>query len=159
MRFLDELESRTASGPDPGSKGQTFVIQFIMFFMIGMGLFILLGNFFKFEAENIKNQLVDYSTEMIGSYVSSMVVSAVGGCPNCGTVEYDFSLAKTYAGHFIEIELNERGVGIISVPEASVYNSSLNKLNESLDITDGFMSSIKTINLTYNKNQNKLEMS
>jgi hypothetical protein len=154
MNSLDKLKRGLTD-----SKGQSFVIQFIMFFMIGMGMFIMLGNFFKFESENIKNQLIDYSTEMIGSYVSSMVVSAVEGCQNCGVVEYDFRLAKTYTGHFIEIDLSDRGVSVISAPEASVYDSSLNNLNESIDITDSSVSSMKTINLTYNKNQNKLEIS
>lgn len=140
------------------SKGQSFVVQFIMFFMIGMGLFILLGNFYRYESENIKRQLIDYSTEMIGSYMSSMVVSAVEGCPNCGVVEYDIRLAKTYAGHFIEMDMSHIGLSVRSAPKASEYTSSLNNLFQGLNIIEGSASSVHNVNLTYDKDYNILYM-
>jgi hypothetical protein len=139
-------------------KGQTFVIQFIMFFMIGMGLFIMLGNFYRYESENIKGQLIDQSTEMIGSYMSSMVVSAVDGCPNCGAVEYNFRLSKTYAGHFIEMDMTSAGLSVRGVPESLEYTSSLNNLVQSLNIIDSSVNSVQEINLTYDKENNILLM-
>lgn len=142
----------------PSAKGQSYVIQFLMFFIIGMSLFILLGNFFRYQSENIRSQLLEYSTEMIGSHISSLVVSSIEGCPDCGVVEHSFRLARTYAGHFIEMDIDRSGLKVKTAPEAAEYDSSFNLLNNSVDIPQSSTSSVKTINLTYNKNQNKLEI-
>ena len=140
------------------SSGQSLIMQFILFFLIGLGLFIGLGNFFRMESENLRENLIGLSLEMIGSYVSSMTVSSVEGCTNCGTVENIFKLGKSYAGYFIEVGLNNTGLSIVTKPSKAEYYSSLNNLNESLNIVESSSISVKTINLTYNRNQNKLEI-
>jgi hypothetical protein len=151
MNILKKLKSRL-------SKGQAFVLQFLMFFLIGLMLFISLGNFYKYESQNIRNQLRELSVEMINSYMSSLVVSSVGGCSDCGVVEHKLKLRRTYAGNFIEMDLDYDGLLVKTAPTGAEFLSSMNNLNSSLDITQSSASSIKTINLTYDKNQNKLEI-
>lgn len=141
-------------------KGQSLIIQFVIFFLIGITLFIGLSSFFRLQSENLREDLVKLSLEMINSYISSMVVSSVDSCVNCGVIENKVHLGKTYAGYFIEINLNESGLAVATAPRQVAQLSSINNLNESFDpgkIT-GSASSVKTINLTYNRNQNKLEV-
>jgi hypothetical protein len=142
------------------SKGQSMIVQFTIFFLIGITLFLGLGNFFKIQSEGLRDQLIGLSTEMIHSHVSSAVVASVDSCVDCGVVENNFKLSRTYAGYFIEVELNDSGLLVDTAPSSKYqYLSSINNLNESLEIEESLAPSVKTINLTYNKNQNRLEVS
>lgn len=130
-------------------KGQSQVIQFVLFFMIGISLFIGLGNFFKTQSTVVQADLIELSLEMINSHIASVIVSSVEGCSDCGIVEHTISLSKTYASHFIEIALDSEGIKVSTGTDAPGHKSSLNNLNETIEIQPSKASSNSAMNLTY----------
>ena len=139
-----------------GQSGQSYIIQFILFFLIGIGLFIGIGNFFLIQYELIRRDTVGVSIEMINGYISSLIVASVDGCLRCGTVEHNIRVSDTTAGYFLEFILDKRGLVVSTVPPEESYISSINNLNYTFKSLGGSAPSIRTINLTYDRNQNML---
>lgn len=156
MKILDKLSARL--GGMTNRSGQSYIMQFILFFLIGIGLFIGIGNFFRIQYELIREDTADVSIEMINGYLSSLVVASVDSCIQCGTVEHIVKISDTTAGYFLEVLLNESGLVVSTVPPERGHVSSINNLNYSVDFVDGSAPSIQPINLTYDKNLNKLEV-
>ena len=140
------------------TKGQSMVAQFVIFFLIGIALFVAIGNFYKIQSEYLRENVLDLSVKMINSYIASTIVNSVEGCIECGSIQKNIELEKTYGGYFIEVGLNDSGLTVKTAPTAEERLSTINNLNEDLNIVEGLEASIKTINLTYTRNQNKLEI-
>ena len=145
MRFLNNI-------------GQSYILQFVLFFLIGIGLFVGIGNFFRVQYEIVRRDTADISIEMINGYLSSLVVTSVDSCLQCGSVENNIRIRDTTAGYFLEVLLNESGLVVSTVPPEKGDTSTMNNLVYSFDSLGGSAPSIQPINLTYNRNQNNLEV-
>ncbi len=156
MKILDKLLARLEGMTN--RSGQSYIMQFILFFLIGIGLFIGIGNFFRIQYELIREDTADISIEMINGYLSSLVVASVDSCIQCGTVEHSVKISDTTAGYFLNVSLNESGLVVSTVPPKRGHVSSMNNLIYSVDLVDGSAPSIQPINLTYDRNLNKLEV-
>lgn len=143
---------------DFGQTGQSYIVQFVLFFLIGIGLFIGIGNFFRIQYELTRKDTANISIEMINGYLSSLVVASVDSCLQCGSVENNVRIGDTTAGYFLEIEVNRSGLAVSTAPPEKGYISTINNLNSSVNMIPGSAPSIQTINLTYDRNQNKLEV-
>ena len=148
------------------SKGQTNVVQFVLFFLVGLSIFTAIGNFFRVQSEILRDDLSEYSVEMINGYMSSIIISSVDGCKGCDTVENTVELSDTVFGYFLEIDMidinddeNEM-LTVYTVPDSALYSSNIHNLKESISILVplGAVSTIQPINLTYDRTQNKLEI-
>jgi hypothetical protein len=140
------------------SKGQSYIMQFVLFFLIGIGLFVGIGNFFRTQYEIARRETADISIEMINGYFSSLIVASFRSCVQCGSVENNIKINDRTAGYFLEFVLNESGLAVETSPPEKGHISSLNNLNYSFDYIGGSAPSIQTINLTYDRIQNKLEI-
>jgi len=138
-------------------SGQSYIVQFILFFLIGIGLFIGIGSFFLMQYELVRRDTAGISIEMINGYVSSLIVASVDGCLRCGAVEHNIRISDTTAGYFLEFLLNESGLVVSTAPPEKGHISSINNLNYTCSL-DGSAPSTQTINLTYDRTQNKLEI-
>jgi hypothetical protein len=141
-----------------GNEGQSYIIQFVIFFLIGIGLFVGIGNFFLIQYELIRKDTANISIEMINGYLSSLVVASVDSCLQCGSVENRVRMSDTTAGYFLEVTLNQSGLVVSTAPPEKGYISKINNLAYSFASIDGSAPSIQPINLTYDRNQNKLEV-
>mgnify|MGYP000994670655 CR=1 FL=1 len=139
-------------------KGQSYIIQFILFFIIGIGLFIGIGSFYTNQYETMRRDAADISIEMINGYFSSMVVASVNGCHQCGSVENIVKISDRTAGYLLEFSLNQSGLAVETVPPERGMISSINNLNYTFDSIEGSAPSVQPINLTYDRIQNKLEI-
>jgi hypothetical protein len=139
------------------NAGQSYIMQFVLFFLIGLGLFMGLGNFFSVQYQLMRRDTADISIEMINGYLSSLAVASVDSCMQCGAVENNVRIGNTTAGYFLEVELGESGLTVSTAPAEKEHTSSINNLNHSL-LLEGSAPSIRPINLTYDRNQNKLEI-
>jgi len=140
------------------NKGQSYIIQFVLFFLIGIGLFVGIGTFFRTQYDIVREETADISVEMINGYFSSLIVASFRSCVQCGSVENNIRIPDRTAGYFLEFELNESGLTVETAPPGKGYTSSINNLNYSFDTIEGSAPSIQTINLTYDRTQNKLEI-
>lgn len=141
-----------------GKKGQSYIMQFVLFFVVGMALFIGIGNFFRMQYDIIRNETSDISIEMTNSYLSSIIVMSSRSCVQCASVESHIKLNDQTAGYYLNFVLNNSGLAVETSPVEKGYISSINNLNYSFDSISGSAPSIQTINLTYDRIQNKLEI-
>jgi len=143
------------------NKGQTNVVQFVLFFLVGLAIFTAIGNFFRVQSEILRDDLSEYSVEMINGYMSSIIMTSVDGCKGCDTVENTIKLSDTVFGYFLEIEIDDdEMLTVYTVPDSAEHTSSIHNLKESISISTplGAVSTIQPINLTYDRTQNKLEI-
>jgi hypothetical protein len=136
-------------------KGQWLVIQFVLFFLIGLTIFIAIGNLFKLRADIFREDVANSTRKLINSFVSSLVVSSFT-CKECEYSKISVKLENTTAEYFFDIYLNNSGINVVSQPGGKNYLSSAHNLNSTLNFS-GHSTSVKTITLT--KTQNKLEVS
>jgi len=135
-------------------KSQSVIVQFILFFVIGLGVFLSLGNLFKFQSEIVRKDVINNSVELTNSFLSSKIISVVDSCKQCDFVSLDIRLEKTVAGFFTEIDLSNKGLNTSIDGQSSI--SSIHNLNETISTMSGEASSVKAITLMFDRTNNNL---
>jgi len=139
-------------------KGQTLIVQFILFFLIGFSLFSSIGLFFKFQSEVFKNDITDYNMKLINSYMSAVVLTEGVSCKQCDYASITVKIQNTTAGNFFELGMTSRGVNTTVPSSNKMVTTSIYNLNSSY-ILSGFSSSTKPISITFNKLKNNITVS
>lgn len=140
------------------NKGQWLVIQFVLFFLIGLTIFIAIGNIFKIRADIFREDIADSTRKLINTFVSSLIVNSFTSCKECDYSRISIKIENTTAEYFFEIYSNNSGINVVSQPGGKNYLSSVHNLNLTLNFS-GQSASAKNIILTLTKTQNKLEVS
>jgi len=134
-------------------KSQSLIVQFVLFFVIGLGIFLSLGNLFRFQSEIVRGDVINNSVKLTNSFLSSNIISAVDSCKQCDLVSTNIKLEKTVAGFFTEIRLNNNRLN--TSIDGQSFSSSIHNLNETIGIS-GEASSAKAITLMFNRTKNNL---
>jgi len=134
-------------------KAQSLIVQFILFFLIGMIIFLAVGNLFKTHSEITRDNIINSSLKLTNSFISSVIITETATCKECDYVLVDLKTGEDIGGYFTEIEL-ENGLNV-SASQQTFY-SSIHNIKESVDIIPGKTSSTKTITLTFDRTKNKL---
>ena len=134
-------------------KSQSMIVQFILVFVIGMIIFLSVGNLFKIQSEITRDDIVSSSLKLTNSFISSLIITETATCKQCDYISIDLKMGEDIGGYFTEIEL-DNGVNVSTIEKS--FSSSIHNINESLDITPGKASSTKTITLTFDRTKNKL---
>ncbi|MEM5801875.1 MAG: hypothetical protein QXQ18_00610 [Candidatus Aenigmatarchaeota archaeon] len=137
-------------------KGQSLVIQFTLFFLIGLGLFVVIGNVFKSYSDVLREDIAAEARKLLNSYFSSLAVISINSCKQCNYVEVKTKVENTTADYFHQVTLSSLGLNVISQPGTKNFLASIHNLNTTYSLL-GTSSSAKTIIFTFTKNQNKLE--
>ena len=137
-------------------KSQSLLIQFVLFFIIGFSLFLLIGNFFKYQSELFRTDIIDLSLKLTNSYFSSFAINSIDSCKQCDYVENSIKLEPTTAGYFFETTFSSEGLDVSTAPTHNSFVSSVHNLNESHNM-NGKSSSAETITLTCSRTKNELE--
>ena len=140
------------------SAGQSQMIQFIIFFLVGMTIFIGVGNFFRIQSESLQSELSGKAFELVGNYFASAAVASVDACKQCGVVENDLRISSSIFGYYLRISSSSNGLSVSTAPPTNSYITSVNNLNATVTFVPGSAASIQPINLTYDRNQNTLDV-
>lgn len=136
-------------------KGQTVIIEFILFFVTGIALFTLLGNFFRYQSDSFRERIVDSSTELVSRYLSSIAITEVDTCKECDNIKFNAKISPTIANYFLTILLDQNGITVSTAPPSKQFTFSIHNLNDTI-VCSGEAPSIEPINLTYDRTQNIL---
>lgn len=139
-------------------KGQWLVIQFVLFFLIGLIIFIAIGNIFKIRADNFREDIANSTRKLINTYASSLIINSFTNCKDCDYSKVSVKVENTTAEYFFEIYAGGYGLNVVTQPGGKNYTSSIHNLNSTLALS-GSSTSVKTIILTLTKSLNKLEVS
>jgi len=142
-----------------GRKGQSLVIQFILFFIIGFTIFLSISNFFRIQSDALSSDALSYGLELTNSYISSHALNLITTCKLCTAANITLRLANTTAGYYITADIDQAGLNT-STPYVAkkAYASSMHNINESVSIESGRVSSARPITLTYGRTKNQLGM-
>ncbi|MEM5773323.1 MAG: hypothetical protein QXL86_03850 [Candidatus Aenigmatarchaeota archaeon] len=138
-------------------KGQTIVIQFLLFFLIGFSIFISLGSFFKYQSDLFRQEVLASGINLTRTYISSAIIAMFDSCKECDFVSLSLEVYNTSAGYPLIITTQNSMLNVSSVPMSSA-TSVHNLLGYPLTIR-GSSSSAKPIVLTFNRTNNILEVS
>ena len=136
-------------------KSQSVIVQFVLFFMIGLTLFLSLGNVFKYHSEIVRGDVIDSSLKLSDNFISLAIITAVDSCKQCDYISMKIKTEESIGGYFTEFSLSNDGLNIST--REKYYSSTVNNLNENIDML-GSASSIKPITLTFNRTKNEIEI-
>ncbi len=138
-------------------KGQSLVVQFMLFFMIGLGLFITIGGIFRFHSDVLREDVAEASRELISSYISSIAISMASNCKDCNFTTYSLKLQSITANYLTSLNFSTAtGLHVSSEPGGGNASASLHNLNESF-VLIGNAPSSKSIVLKLNNTSRKQE--
>jgi hypothetical protein len=137
-------------------KGQYLVIQFLLFFLIGLSVFLSIGNLFRYYADVFGANVANSYRKLLNSYISSAIIYEFANCKQCDVINSTFRIKNETAEYFYEIYYTSLGLNVISQPGGRNYLSSVHNLNYTLSPTGSYAVSIKPINLIIDKTKNKL---
>jgi hypothetical protein len=135
-------------------KGQSLIIQFILFFVIGLSIFAAIGSLFKFQAKLYQQQIADESRKQLANFFGSIIVYQ-NSC-QCNS-RYEVGFKNLTAGYITQFLLDDRGLIVIMIPGGKYYLFPLYNLGKSYEV-GGAAYSTRPIKITFSKTQNKIEV-
>lgn len=146
------------SKPSRMTKGQSQVVQFVLFFMIGLALFLSIGGVFRGRVDVFTEDIADQNRKTLNSYFSALAVKELASCKGCDNINITTRISNTTAGAFTQIALNNTHLTTITQPGAERYWTTAHNLTRGLAAAAGLQISSKPIILSYNKTQNILRI-
>lgn len=135
-------------------KAASLIVQFVIFFTIGLGFFLMAGNLFRFQSGLIKQDIFTSGSDLSTSQISAASITAVNSCKSCDSVTIKIE-QKSIAGYKPVYQLSN-GLILKIEPENKIVQSSMHNLYHSITFDETEASSTKAIALTYDRTKNKL---
>jgi hypothetical protein len=135
-------------------KAASLIVQFVLFFTIGLGFFLLAGNLFRFQSGLIKQDILDAGSDLSINQISALSINAIDSCKSCDNVTIKID-QKSIAGYNPTYRLSN-GIILEIEPENKIAQSSMHNLHHSITSDPSEASSYKAITLTYDRTKNKL---
>ncbi len=134
-------------------KSQTLLLQFLLFFIIGLTILSMLGNFFSIHTAKSEEYLEEDSMKAVSSLISTYILNLISLNANSSNITLyfsNFSRLKDF-----EISLKKEEI-VIRSPKGIFVESPIHKLGESTDFEG--TKNLLFLTFTYDKEKNKLEI-
>lgn len=141
------------------AKGQSQIVQFIMFFMIGLALFLAIGGVFRDRLDLFSEDIADQNRRLIGAHFSALAVQGLVSCKECDSFNVTTRLINTTAGAFSQVSLNDTYLTARSPPTPGESALTVHGLLEGVSTKLGSAISNRPITLSYSRGQSILEVS
>lgn len=139
-------------------KGQSQIVQFLLFFMIGMALFFWIGNAFRDRVDVFSEDILGFNRMEMNSHFSALAIQGLTQCKaGCDGFNFTTRLSNTTAGAFTEFSLNNTHLIVTSRPDNDEFAGQMHNATYGINKL-GKVTSNKPIVLSYSKNQNILEL-
>jgi len=135
-------------------KAVSQIVQFVIFFAIGMAFFLAAGNLFRFQSDLIKQDILNASSTLAVSQLSAISIKAIDSCKSCDNATITI-YQRSIAGYNPTYQLSS-GIILRIDPEAKIVQSSMHNLHHSITYGSAKVSSAKAIALTYDRTTNNL---
>ncbi len=139
-------------------KAVVQVVQFLLFFMIGLVVFLSVGNVFRSQYDLFGQDVAGAERKLIGSVISAATISSYT-CKECDNVSLQIALKNFTANFFNNVVLDQNGITVITNPSNRQDFFSMHNLNFSINQMDGIISRTGPIILTYVKAKSSLTVS
>ncbi len=118
-------------------KGQSFIIEFVLFIIISLSLFATIS--YLFHSQNIfyQERIGEATSGLINDLVSTDILKGVS-CRGCDDVIITQEIPSKIGGFFYKIQLDNQGLNTSLFLEPPLYDQSpLFNLNETYQLISG----------------------
>ena len=118
-------------------KGQSLIIEFILFFLISFSIFAVISSFFYNQNEFFKEIIGDRLTNIVNDLVSTHIIKGAS-CRSCDFVLVSEDLPSKIGGYYYRVYLgNQYGINT-TLMSGKLYSgvNPLFNLNETFDLQD-----------------------
>jgi hypothetical protein len=114
-------------------KGQSFIVEFILFFTISFSLFITISLFFHNQNKFFEERLGEKASELMNDIVSTYIINGVN-CKSCERVIITENIPSKIGGFFYTIRLDNNGLNLTLFSlERSSEQTPVFNLNETFN--------------------------
>lgn len=139
-------------------KGQTFIVEFIMFFAIAFSLFSAISYYFYRQNVFFKKEVGEATSELINDFVSSNIMKSIG-CKACHTILMRDDIPLEIGGYYYKVELNSNGLNTNLLSEKPILKQvSLFNLNKTFSLSGMSLSEDKKIGIKINNIDKNIEV-
>ncbi|MDI6806370.1 MAG: hypothetical protein QMD14_00970 [Candidatus Aenigmarchaeota archaeon] len=138
-------------------KSQALIIQFILFFLIGIAIFVAVGNLFRLQLDIFTSDVLTESLGLTNSYVGSIVIYSTIGCKQCDWINFTVTLPEKITHHYYKINFANKGINVSALDRPEYFFSSPHNLNYTINLS-GEVFSAQPIFLTFDGTNYKLEV-
>jgi hypothetical protein len=138
-------------------KGQSFIVEFILFFAISFSLFTTISYYFYNQNIFFKERIGKTTTDLVNDIVTTDIITGTN-CKSCNEVLITQDLPSQIGGSFYRVQISNKGLNTTLYAEEAFFKQTLIfNLNETYTIpgTSEFISENKIIGIQIN-NINKI---
>ena len=133
-------------------KGQSFIIEFILFFMISFSLFTVISYYFYNQNEYYKEKVGTYTAKLVNDLITTNIIEGTT-CKSCSEVSISEDIPSQIGGFYYTVDLSNQELNTTiyltkpTFEEMSIFNlNSTYSVNPSESISENKRAEIKIIN-------------
>ena len=140
-------------------KGQSFIIEFILFFMISFSLFTVISYYFYSQNEFYKEKVGEYTSALVNDLMITDIIKGTT-CKACDEVSISEDIPSQIGGFYYTVRLKEGLLNTtIYLAEPFFEQTPLFNLNSTYDVTESeTMSENKRAEIKINNAEKELEV-
>jgi hypothetical protein len=138
-------------------KSQVLIFQFILFFLLGLAIFIGVGSVFRLQLDILTTDVLTQSLGLTNSFLNSAIIYSVVGCKGCDKINISLSLPEKITHYYYKINFFDDGIRVSALDRPEYFFSTYHNLNYTIKFS-GEAFSIKPVILMFNGVNYKLEV-
>lgn len=140
-------------------KGQTLVIEYIVFFLISFSLFIMITAFFYNQNELFKGRVGERLISLINDDIAANAAKGLS-CKSCRTVKVHIFVPSKIGGYYYRVELNQYSLNTTLLSGKLYFKENkLFNLNETFSTSGESKSENKIIEMQINNIDKQMRIS
>ncbi len=137
-------------------KAQSQIVQFILFFLVGLSVFLALSDVYKTQLDIFGSTISQSSEVLTASYISENFIEE-RSCLSCDTINITIN-PQSPENVFLQVALSLSSLQIISYPNLQSTSSLMHNILFSVSGASGQATVGKPIILSFIKTQNILRV-
>ena len=136
-------------------KGISLIFQFVIFFLIGLSVFLSVGMLFRSQYDTVRKDILEQRIKNVANFFAANLLDLYLSCKECD--QATLTLEPEEIGTPYKISLEEDNLTISILETGKNYSIKLNNFNYSVEFS-GEAFSGRPVILTLDKTKNKLRV-
>jgi hypothetical protein len=137
-------------------KSQVSVFQFVLFFLLGLGIFIAIGNLFRLQLDILTTDILTQSLGLTNSFLGSAIIYSFVECNDC-KINITLLLPEKITHYYYKISFLNSGMNVSALDRPEYFFSLYHNLNYTIKF-GGEAFSARPVILMFNGTNYKLEV-
>ena len=139
-------------------KGQSFIIEFILFFAISFSVFSTISFYFYNQSNYFKKIVGEKACALLNDFVSIDLLTGIT-CKSCDSILILDEIPSRIGGYYYKVSLDTTGLNTTLI-SAKLYSehTSIFRLNETFSLSGESKSENKKIEIKINNTESTIEV-